>query len=44
VCGRDGTLALALRALGWSGLVQIAYVERLNLTVRQSVATLTRRT
>jgi transposase InsO family protein len=35
---------MALRALGWSGLVQTAFVERLNLTVRQSVAAVTRRT
>jgi IS1 family transposase/transposase-like protein len=44
VCGRGGRLRLALRALGWRGLVQTAFVERLNLTVRQSVAALTRRT
>jgi IS1 family transposase len=44
VCGRGGRLRLALQALGWSGLVQTAFVERLNLTVRQSVAAVTRRT
>jgi IS1 family transposase/transposase-like protein len=44
VCGRGGRLRLVLRALGWSGLLQTAFVERLNLTVRQSVAALTRRT
>jgi IS1 family transposase len=44
VCGRGGTLRAALRALGASGLVQTAFVERLNLTVRQSVAAVTRRT
>jgi hypothetical protein len=37
-------LQTALQALGWSGLLQTAFVERLNLTVRQSVAALTRRT
>jgi hypothetical protein len=44
VCGRGGRLRSALRTLGWSGLLQTAFVERLNLTVRQSVAALTRRT
>jgi IS1 family transposase len=44
VCGRGGSVRAALRALGWSGLVQTAFVERLNLTARQSVAALTRRT
>jgi hypothetical protein len=44
VCGPGGSLRMALQALGWSGLVQTAFVERLNLTVRQSVAGLTRRT
>jgi IS1 family transposase/transposase-like protein len=44
VSGPSGRLRRVLRALGWSGLVQTAFVERLNLTVRQSVAGLTRRT
>jgi IS1 family transposase len=44
VCGRGGRLRSVLRALGWRGLVQTAFVERLNLTVRQNVAGLTRRT
>jgi IS1 family transposase len=44
LCGRAGRLRRVLRALGWSGLVPTAFVERLNLTVRQSVAALTRRT
>jgi IS1 family transposase len=44
VCGRRWALPLVLRALGWTGLLQTAFVERLNLTVRQSVAALTRRT
>ena len=43
-CGRGGRLGATLRALGWTGLVQTAFVERLNLTARQSVAALTRRT
>jgi IS1 family transposase/transposase-like protein len=44
VCGRGGRLRRVLQALGWRGVVQTAFVERLNLTVRQSVAGLTRRT
>jgi len=43
-CGSRCTLQAALRTLGWSGRLQTAFVERLNLTVRQSVAALTRRT
>lgn len=43
-CGSQRALQAALRALGWSGRLQTAFVERLNLTVRQSVAALTRRT
>ena len=34
----------AIRASGDTGTVQTAYVERLNLTVRQAIAALTRRT
>ena len=37
-------LAAALHIFGWSGKIQTAFVERLNLTVRQGVAALTRRT
>jgi IS1 family transposase len=43
-CGSRHAVQAALRALGWSGRLQTAFVERLNLTVRQSVAALTRRT
>ena len=43
-CGARRTLRSALRALGWSGTLQTAFVERLNLTARMSVAALTRRT
>jgi IS1 family transposase len=43
-CGTRRTLQAALVGLGWSGKLQTAFVERLNLTVRQSVAALTRRT
>jgi IS1 family transposase len=44
VCGPGGKLRTALLGLGWRGVVQTAFVERLNLTVRQSAAGLTRRT
>jgi IS1 family transposase len=44
VCGRGGRLQRARRRLGWTGTLQTAFVERLNLTARQSVAALTRRT
>ena len=44
VCGQGGRLRAALRSLGWTGLVQTAFVERLNLTARQSVAAPHRRT
>jgi len=37
-------LTVALRACGESGTIQTAFVERLNLTVRQAITALTRRT
>jgi hypothetical protein len=37
-------LTAALRSCGESGTIQTAFVERLNLTVRQAVTALTRRT
>jgi len=43
-CGTRGSLRSTLRQLGWSGKLQTAFVERVNLTVRQSIAALTRRT
>jgi hypothetical protein len=43
-CGTRVSLRSALRHLGWSGTLQTAFVERVNLTLRQSVAALTRRT
>ena len=43
-CGSRRALRAALRHQGWSGKLQTAFVERVNLTVRQSVAALTRRT
>ncbi len=37
-------LTAAVRTRGWSGTIQTACVERLNLTDRQGIAALTRRT
>jgi IS1 family transposase/transposase-like protein len=42
--GTSARLAAALRALGFSGRVNTAFVERVNLTLRQGVAALARRT
>jgi transposase-like protein/IS1 family transposase len=44
VAGLPGQLHAALRDLGLSGRINTAFVERLNLTIRQGVAALTRRT
>jgi transposase InsO family protein len=43
-CGTREQLRAALQGLGLSGRLNTAFVERLNLTVRQSVAALIRRT
>jgi hypothetical protein len=43
-CGTGAALKTALVGLGLSGRLTTAFVERLNLTVRQSVAALVRRT
>ena len=43
-CGTAEGLQAALRQLGLSGRLNTAFVERVNLTVRQSVAALARRT
>ncbi len=43
-CGTRTTLKTALQTLGLSGRITTAFVERVNLTVRQSVAALIRRT
>jgi IS1 family transposase len=43
-CGTRTALQVALIGLGLSGRVTTAFIERLNLTVRQSVAALVRRT
>jgi hypothetical protein len=43
-CGARRTLRVRLQQLGWSGKLQTAFVERVNLSVRMGVAALTRRT
>jgi hypothetical protein len=43
-CGPYAELRSALQQLGLSGTLNTAFVERVNLTVRQSVAALVRRT
>ncbi|MDQ5827216.1 MAG: integrase core domain-containing protein [Chloroflexota bacterium] len=43
-CGTRMDLTSALQTLGLSGRINTAFVERVNLTVRQSVAALIRRT
>jgi IS1 family transposase len=43
-CGTRAALRAALMGLGLSGTLNTAFVERVNLTVRQSVAALVRRT
>src|SRR5262249_15016416 len=43
-CGTRAALRTALQGLGLSGRLNTAFVERLNLTLRQSVAALIRRT
>ena len=43
-CGTRATLQMALMSLGLSGTLNTAFVERVNLTLRQSVAALIRRT
>jgi hypothetical protein len=42
--GTRQALQVALRLQGWSGKIQTAFVERVNLTARMGVAALTRRT
>jgi IS1 family transposase len=43
-CGTRAALRAALLGLGWSGRLNTAFVERVNLTLRCSVAALARRT
>jgi IS1 family transposase len=44
VCGTRDQMETGLKALGFSGKIQTAYVERLNLTLRHIIAPLARRT
>ncbi len=44
VCGTPAQFRAALQALGLSGRLNTAFVERLNLTIRQGVSALARRT
>ena len=44
LCGSFEVIANRLKAVGLSGRLNTAFVERLNLTLRQGVALLTRRT
>ena len=43
-CGTEGALRAALQALGLSGRITTAFVERVNLTLRRHVPALARRT
>ncbi len=43
-CGTRPALRVALTELGFSGRINTAFVERVNLTLRQSIAALVRRT
>ncbi len=43
-CGTPAQLRLVLRTFGLSGRLNTAFVERVNLTMRRSVAALARRT
>ena len=43
LCGEQEKLTTGLKALGLSGKINTAFVERLNLTIRQGVAFLVRR-
>jgi hypothetical protein len=43
-CGTRAALTVALQDLGLSGRLNTACIERVNLTVRQSVAAVVRRT
>jgi len=44
LCGEHITLKARLQALGLSGNINTAFIERLNLTIRQGVSFLVRRT
>ncbi len=42
--GTRDNFRVAMHSLGLTGTIQTAFVERLNLTLRESIATLSRRT
>jgi len=44
LCGEQEEMTMGLKALGLSGKINTAFIERLNLTIRQGVAFLVRRT
>jgi IS1 family transposase len=44
LCGTAERMRIALQSLGLSGCLNTAFIERLNLTVRQGIPALTRRT
>ncbi len=44
LCGQRSVIQAALQTLGYSGTIDTAYIERFNLTLRQMVASLTRKT
>ncbi len=44
LCGERSVLRTVLQSIGLSGGIQTSYVERLNLTIRHTVAALRRRT
>lgn len=43
-CGQRAAYRAALLALGFSGKIETAFIERLNLTLRELIAPLSRRT
>jgi hypothetical protein len=42
--GTEDALAVALQGLGFSGRLNTAFIERVNLTIRHGIAALARRT
>ena len=42
--GTEASLTVALQAMGFSGRLNTAFIERVNLTVRHGIAALARRT
>jgi IS1 family transposase len=44
LCGSRQAIRQTLEALGFSSIINTSFIERLNLTLRQMIAPLTRRT